>query len=52
MTPGPAATIEEIITMPFDRPRDRDQIMEDPQYYNLRNYALAFLYSRFAHDDH
>lgn len=25
--------------------------MEDPQYYNLRNYALDFLYNRFAHDD-
>ncbi len=26
-------------------------IMEDPQYYQLRNYALDFLYNRFAHDD-
>jgi bicarbonate transport system ATP-binding protein len=43
--------IDEALFIPFDRPRDRDQIMEDPEYYNLRNYALDFLYHRFAHDD-
>ena len=51
MTNGPAANIGEIMTIPFPRPRDRDRIMEDPQYYDLRNYALDFLYNRFAHDD-
>jgi nitrate ABC transporter ATP-binding subunit len=51
MTNGPAAKIGEVLDIPFDRPRDRDQIMEDPEYYNLRNYALDFLYHRFAHDD-
>jgi bicarbonate transport system ATP-binding protein len=51
MTNGPAATIGEVMNIPFERPRDRDQIMEDPQYYQLRNHALDFLYNRFAHDD-
>ncbi|QKD83833.1 ATP-binding cassette domain-containing protein [Thermoleptolyngbya sichuanensis A183] len=51
MTNGPAANIDEILTIPFARPRDRDRIMEDPEYYKLRNYALDFLYNRFAHDD-
>lgn len=51
MTNGPAAKIGEIMDIPFSRPRDRDRIMEDPQYYDLRNYALDFLYNRFAHDD-
>jgi bicarbonate transport system ATP-binding protein len=51
MTNGPAAKIGEIMDIPFPRPRDRDRIMEDPQYYDLRNYALDFLYNRFAHDD-
>jgi bicarbonate transport system ATP-binding protein len=51
MTNGPAAKIGEVLTIPFSRPRDRDLIMEDPEYYNLRNYALDFLYNRFAHDD-
>ncbi|MBC7973271.1 MAG: ATP-binding cassette domain-containing protein [Verrucomicrobia bacterium] len=51
MTNGPAAKIGEILTMPFPRPRDRTHVMEDPKYYELRNYALDFLYHRFAHDD-
>lgn len=51
MTNGPAANIGEIMDIPFPRPRDRSLIMEDPQYYDLRNYALDFLYNRFAHDD-
>ena len=51
MTNGPHANVGEIMTIPFSRPRDRDRIMEDPTYYQLRNYALDFLYNRFAHDD-
>lgn len=51
MTNGPAATIGEVTDIPFERPRDRDQIMEDPQYYQLRNHALDFLYNWFAHDE-
>lgn len=51
MTNGPAANIGEVLEIPFARPRDRARIMEDPQYYKLRNYALDFLYHRFAHDD-
>lgn len=51
MSNGPHAKIGEIMNIPFPRPRDRDRIMEDPQYYELRNYALDFLYNRFAHDD-
>jgi nitrate ABC transporter ATP-binding subunit len=50
MTNGPAAKIGEILTIPFQRPRDRSRIMEMPEYYKLRNYALDFLYNRFAHD--
>lgn len=51
MTNGPAAHIGEILDIPFARPRNRVRIMEDPHYYELRNYALDFLYRRFAHDD-
>ncbi|ANV85898.1 bacitracin ABC transporter ATP-binding protein (plasmid) [Picosynechococcus sp. PCC 7003] len=51
MTNGPHAKIGEILEIPFSRPRDRDRIMEDPEYYELRNYALDFLYNRFAHDE-
>ncbi len=51
MTNGPAAKIGEVLDIPFDRPRDREKIMEDQTYYDLRNYALDFLYRRYAHDD-
>ncbi|AUT00173.1 bacitracin ABC transporter ATP-binding protein [Nostoc sp. CENA543] len=51
MTNGPAAQIGEILDIPFSRPRNRRRIMEDPEYYNLRNYALDFLYRRFAHQE-
>lgn len=51
MTNGPEAKIGEVMNIHFPRPRDRERIMEDPEYYRLRNYALDFLYNRFAHDD-
>jgi len=51
MTNGPAAKIGEVMEIPFSRPRDRARIMEDPQYYKLRNHALDYLFHRFAHDD-
>ena len=51
MTNGPAASIGEVMTIDFPRPRNREDIMEDPKYYELRNTALDFLYNRFAHDD-
>jgi bicarbonate transport system ATP-binding protein len=51
MTNGPAASIGEVMQIPFPRPRDRARIMEDPEYYKLRNQALDFLFHRFAHDD-
>ena len=51
MTNGPAAHIGEVMEIPFQRPRNRARLMENPQYYELRNYALDFLYRRYAHDD-
>ncbi len=51
MTNGPSAKIGEVLDIPFPRPRDRAQLLEDPRYYELRNYALDFLYNRYAHDD-
>jgi len=51
MTNGPAATIGEIYDVPFERPRSREALSEDPAYFRLRNEILRFLYERFAHDD-
>lgn len=48
MTNGPAAHIGEILTIPFGRPRSRARIMEMPEFYELRNSALDFLYRRAA----
>ncbi len=51
MSNGPSAKIGEILEIPFDRPRDRAEVMEDPRYFKLRNQALDFLYNRFAHHE-
>lgn len=51
MTNGPSAHIGDVLEIPFERPRMRTEVMKDPRYYELRNYALDFLFRRFAHDD-
>ncbi|WP_424406817.1 nitrate ABC transporter ATP-binding protein [Microcoleus sp.] len=51
MTNGPAASIGEDMHIPFSRPRNRTRVMEDPKYYELRNFALEFLFSRYAHHE-
>lgn len=51
MTNGPRAKIGEILDIPFSRPRNRSQITEDPRYYELRNYALDFLFHRYSHSE-
>ena len=51
MSNGPSAKIGEILEIPFDRPRERSVVMEDPRYIQLRNQALDFLYNRFAHHE-
>jgi nitrate/nitrite transport system ATP-binding protein len=52
MTNGPAARIGEILDVPFERPRHRSKIMDSPEYIELRNNALDFLYERFAHQEY
>ncbi|HBK98196.1 MAG TPA: bacitracin ABC transporter ATP-binding protein [Microcoleaceae bacterium UBA10368] len=51
MTNGPAATIGEILSVPFSHPRDRQQLRETKEYYELRNYALNFLDRYFTQDE-
>ncbi|MBE9170035.1 ATP-binding cassette domain-containing protein [Pleurocapsales cyanobacterium LEGE 06147] len=43
MTNGPHARIGEILEVPFSHPRDRKQLRESKEYYELRNHALGFL---------
>ncbi|HEY9909088.1 MAG TPA: nitrate ABC transporter ATP-binding protein [Thermosynechococcaceae cyanobacterium] len=51
LTSGPSAQIGEILEVPFDHPRDRAALREDPRYYELRNHALKFLDQHFGSDD-
>ena len=51
MTNGPAATIGEILEVPFAHPRDRQVLRESQEYYDLRNYALNFLDRYFTQDE-
>ncbi|HSI84201.1 MAG: ABC transporter ATP-binding protein [Candidatus Methylacidiphilales bacterium] len=51
MTDGPEADVGEIVEVHFPRPRNRKQIMEDPEYYRLRAELISFLEDR-AHKKH
>jgi nitrate ABC transporter ATP-binding subunit len=43
MTNGPHATVGEILHVPFERPRNRASLLEDPAYYALRERLIGFL---------
>ena len=49
MTNGPAATVGEILEVKFPRPRSRQQLLEDPAYYELREQLIGFLEERSHH---
>ncbi|HEY9598101.1 MAG TPA: nitrate ABC transporter ATP-binding protein [Cyanophyceae cyanobacterium] len=51
MTNGPKAKIGEILEVPFPHPRDRQQLRETKEYYDLRNHALNFLDRYFTQDE-
>lgn len=43
MTNGPAATVGQILDLPFERPRKRKDLLEHPDYYEFRGALIAFL---------
>jgi nitrate ABC transporter ATP-binding subunit len=43
MTNGPGARVGEILEVPFPHPRDRQEVLEDPMYYPLRERLITFL---------
>jgi nitrate ABC transporter ATP-binding subunit len=43
MTNGPAATIGDIVSIPFARPRCRELVMETPDYLSYRDEVIGFL---------
>ena len=46
MTNGPAATIGEILSIDFPRPRERTSMMEDPLYFRCLDHLVSFLTER------
>jgi nitrate/nitrite transport system ATP-binding protein len=49
MTNGPAATVGEILEVKFPRPRSRKRLLEDPEFYRLREELIGFLEERSHH---
>lgn len=43
MTDGPAATLGEVLKVPFIRPRERSAVMDNPDYYRCRAQIIDFL---------
>ncbi len=46
MTNGPEAEVGDMLNVHFPRPRDRKEIMDDPDYYWFREYLITFLEER------
>nr|MCU0792409.1 ABC transporter ATP-binding protein [Opitutaceae bacterium] len=49
MSDGPEATVGDIYEVNFPRPRNRLQLLEDPAYYEAREYLIHFLNERSHH---
>jgi nitrate ABC transporter ATP-binding subunit len=43
MTDGPEARVGEVYTVPFARPRNRNEVLDHPDYYACRSYLIDFL---------
>jgi ABC-type nitrate/sulfonate/bicarbonate transport system ATPase subunit len=43
MTDGPEARVGEIYEVPFPRPRNRNDVMDDPNYFNAHTHVIDFL---------
>ena len=48
MTNGPAAEVGDILEIKFPRPRNRKDLLNNPEYYRLREHLIGFL-EDFAH---
>jgi len=46
MSNGPKAGVGEILEIDFARPRNRDEVFEDPKFFAYREHLLAFLEQR------
>ncbi len=50
MTNGPEAEVGDVLEIKFPRPRNRQELMEDPEYYRLRQHLITFLEDHAHHD--
>ena len=46
MTNGPLARIGEVMSLHWERPRDREEIFADPKFFEYREHLLSFLEQR------
>lgn len=51
MNNGPAATIKEIVDIPLPRPRNKKEIVHDPEYIRIHDKLLNLLIEKFSIDD-
>ena len=42
MTSGPNAKVGKLLSLPFGRPRNRAEVLEHPEYYELRGSCLLY----------
>ena len=49
MTSGPRARVGEIMDVPLPRPRERHTVLDDPQFYELRERLIGFLEGQADH---
>ena len=43
MTDGPEATVGDVLTVPFARPRERSSVLAHPDYHRCRRHVIDFL---------
>lgn len=51
MNNGPAATIKEIVDVHLERPRNKKEIVHDPEYMDIHDKLLNLLIDKFSIDD-
>lgn len=51
MSHGPAARIRQEVVVPFARPRDKERLLRDPDYYELRASLLSVLTREVERDE-
>jgi nitrate ABC transporter ATP-binding subunit len=49
MTSGPFAKVGDVLPVPFERPRDRQAVLNHPEYYRLREHLIGFLEGQDHH---